>query len=160
VIGNRITGNGHPGVALHAHRAGANLTDNAIIGNYIAGNGSDSGDTPTAGPTGVNIHAGNSNVALTGNLVTGNVIKQESIDVAINTLAQIDVHLNNLGGEAVGIANLGSGPINATMNWWGCSGGPTAHGCSTVQGTGITFAPWLTKPANVSDQHDDWSEDR
>jgi parallel beta-helix repeat protein len=155
VIGNRITGNGHPGVALHAHRAGANLTDNTIIGNYIAGNGSDSGDTPTAGPTGVNIHAGNSNVALTGNVVTGNFIEHESIDVAIKTPAQIDVHLNNLSGEAVGIANLGGGTINATMNWWGCSGGPQAAGCSGVQGTGIAFAPWLTKPVYLSNQDDE-----
>jgi nitrous oxidase accessory protein NosD len=160
VIGNRITGNGHPGVALHAHLDGANLTDNAIIGNYIAGNGSDSGDTETAGPTGVNIHAGNSNVALSGTVVTGNVIEQEDIDVAIKTPAQIEVHLNDLGGGSIGIANLGSGPINATMNWWGCSRGPTAHRCSTVQGSRITFAPWLTRPANRSDQDDDRREER
>jgi hypothetical protein len=75
----------------------------------------------------------------------------------VKTLAQIDVHLNDLGGGSIGVTNLGSG---ATMNWWGCSGGPTAHGCSSVQGTGITFAPWLTKPANQSEQHDDRREDR
>jgi hypothetical protein len=78
----------------------------------------------------------------------------------VKTLAQIDVHLNDLGGGSIGVTNLGSGAINATMNWWGCSGGPTAHGCSSVQGTGITFAPWLTKPANQSEQHDDRRENR
>jgi hypothetical protein len=42
----------------------------------------------------------------------------------------------------------------------GCSGEPQAAGCSGVQGTGITFAPWLTKPVNPSDQDDDRREER
>src|SRR5258708_2025673 len=49
VIGNRLTGNGQPGVAMHAHKAGARLTGNLITGNYIADNGADASDTPTAG---------------------------------------------------------------------------------------------------------------
>ena len=32
VIGNRITANGQPGVALHAHKAGAILTGNLVAG--------------------------------------------------------------------------------------------------------------------------------
>ena len=47
VVGNRAIGNGHPGVALHSHLPGHNLTDNHIIGNYIAGNGA---DTALTGP--------------------------------------------------------------------------------------------------------------
>ncbi len=90
---------------------------------------------------------------LTGNVVTGNVIEQESIDVAVRTTAQINVHLNDLGGGGVGVANLGTGAIDATMNWWGCAHGPTAHGCSSVQDA-VTYAPWLTKSVNESDQHD------
>ncbi len=148
VIGNRTTGNGHTGIALHAHRNGAILTDNAIIGNYIAGNGPDIGDTPTSGPTGININAGHSTVPLTGTVITGNVIEQEDVDFAVSTSAQIDVHLNDLGGGGVGVANLGTGTIDATVNWWGCSGGPAAAGCSAVQGS-VTYTPWLTKPANA-----------
>src|SRR5437899_279564 len=45
VIGNRLIGNGQPGVAMHAHKAGAKLTGNLIAGNYIAGNGADVEDT-------------------------------------------------------------------------------------------------------------------
>jgi hypothetical protein len=37
------------------------------------------------------------------------------------------------------------------VNWWKCSGGPTANGCSTVNGPGIQFAPWLTKPSSSND---------
>jgi parallel beta-helix repeat protein len=148
VIGNRITGNGQPGVAMHAHKAGAILTGNLVAGNYIADNGADVADTATAGPTGIIIHAGTSGEPLNGNRVTGNVIDRELIDIAISTSAQIDVHLNDLRGGAIGVANLGSGQVDARQNWWGCPGGPGAPGCSTVQGNNIVFSPWLQRPAN------------
>jgi parallel beta-helix repeat protein len=156
VIGNRVTGNGQPGVAMHAHKAGAILTGNIVTGNYITDNGADVADTATAGPTGIIIHAGNSGEPLTGNVVTGNVIEQESIDIAVSTSAQINIHLNDLGGGGVGVVNLGTGAIDATMNWWGCAHGPTAHGCSGVQGV-VTYSPWLTRPIHASD---DRREDR
>ena len=151
VIGNRIIGNGQPGVAMHAHKAGAILTDNKVIGNYIAGNGADVADTATAGPTGIIIHAGASGAPLTGNVVIGNIVEREAIDIAISTSAQIDVHLNNLKGGGIGIANLDNGPVNATLNWWGCSHGPQAPGCSTVQGN-VVFTPWLTQSANAGEK--------
>src|SRR6185312_15996871 len=52
VIGNRLIGNGLPGVALHNHAspAGApafNLNDNVIVGNYIARNRADTQDAAT-----------------------------------------------------------------------------------------------------------------
>ena len=155
IVNNRVTGNGHPGVALHSHRLTHNLTDNAIIGNYIAGNGAGTtGPSPTAtpGPTGINL----SGVSpLTGTIVSGNVIKQEHIDIAVHTPAQIDIHMNDLSGGAVGVAILsepgaGTANANATQNWWGCSGGPQAPACSSVQGA-VTFAPWLTSPSTGSD---------
>ena len=159
VVGNRVTGNGQPGVAMHAHKKGATLTGNLVTGNYVADNGPDVSDNTTSGAsTGIIIHAGNSGEPLTGNVVTGNVIERQDIDVAISTSAQINVHLNDLGGGRVGVANLGTGTINATVNWWGCSRGPTAPGCSTVQGNGITFTPWLTRRPNSeergSEEHD------
>jgi hypothetical protein len=146
-------------VALHSHRLTHNLTDNAIIGNYIAGNGPDTGSaftshSETPGPTGINL----SGVSpLTGTIVSGNVIKQEDIDIAVHTPAQIDIHMNDLSGGAVGVAILsepgaGTANANATQNWWGCSGGPQAPGCSSVQGA-VTFAPWLTTPAIGSDNN-------
>jgi parallel beta-helix repeat protein len=149
VIGNRVIGNGQPGVAMHAHKKGAILTGNLVAGNYVADNGADVSDNTTHGAsTGIIIHAGNSGEPLTGNLVIGNTVERQDIDVAISTSAQINVHLNDLGGGGVGVANLGTGAIDATMNWWGCSGGPTANGCSGIQGA-VTYTPWLTKPANA-----------
>jgi hypothetical protein len=57
------------------------------------------------------------------------------------------VHLNNLeDNNQAGLQNAGTAPVDATQNWWGCSGGPSAHGCSTISGSGVLFAPWLTRP--------------
>ena len=154
VIGNRIIGNGQPGVAMHAHKQGAILTGNLIAGNHIADNGADVSDTPTSGPTGINIHAGNSGEPLLDNIVTGNVIKQEAIDVAISTTGRINVHLNDLLGDDIGVANLGTGAIDARVNWWGCSGGPQAAGCSGIEGSDIAYTPWLTRPANASENQE------
>jgi hypothetical protein len=51
--------------------------------------------------------------------------------------------LNDLLGGTIGVDNLGQGVIHATENWWGCSGGAGAAGCSTVSGPNVLFAPWL-----------------
>jgi hypothetical protein len=148
VVGNTLTGNGLPGVALHSHTAFQKLTDVLIVGNTISGNGPDS-DPGTTVPTGIDVFSDTTGGAapITGVVITGNTIKGEGIDIAIKTPGEVDVHLNNLF-DNFGIDNLGTGLINATMNWWKCSGGPDANGCSTFAGLGIQFAPWLTKPSS------------
>jgi parallel beta-helix repeat protein len=151
VVGNTLTGNGLPGVALHSHTNFQKLTDVLIAGNTISDNGPDS-DPGTTDPTGIDVFSDNSGGAapITGVVITGNTIKGEGIDIAIKTPGEVDVHLNNLF-DNIGIQNLGTGAVNATVNWWKCSGGPTANGCSTVNGPGIQFAPWLTKPSSSND---------
>jgi hypothetical protein len=43
-------------------------------------------------------------------------------------------------------ASICGGTIDATQNFWGCTGGPSAGGrCSTVSGTNILFTPWNTQ---------------
>jgi hypothetical protein len=147
VVHNRLVNNGLPGVAVHNHApvpppAGPNVDDNTIIGNFIAGNGPDS-DVPTTVPTGISILGAS---PVTGLVIADNVIVDEDIDVAVNSASSIDLHLNDFSGK-VGIDNLNAaGTINATENWWGCAKGPGFGGCSTIQGTGVTFTPWLTQP--------------
>lgn len=150
VIGNRLIGNGLPGVAMHNHFSlpdlPADLDDNMILGNYIAGNHADSADTATSGPTGINVFGFG---PINGTVISGNVIHDEDIDVAVHTASEVSVHLNDLLGRDAGVANTGSGTVNATQNWWGCSGGPGHAGCSTAQGPDVSVAPWLTRPAGA-----------
>jgi hypothetical protein len=119
-----------------------------IAGNTISGNGPDS-DPGTTVPTGIDVFSDSTGGAppITGVVITGNTIKGEGIDIAIKTPGEVDVHLNSLF-DNIGIDNLGTGSVNATMNWWKCSGGPTANGCSTFAGSGVQFAPWLTNPSS------------
>src|SRR5205085_4802051 len=137
---------------MQAHKAGAILTGNLVTGNYIAFNGADVAANATPGPTGINVDGGASGVSLSGNTVTGNIIEHEAIDIAVRTepSTQIDVHLNNLLGGGIGVANQGSGRVNATQNYWGCAGGPGALGCATVAGH-VTVSSSLSQQLNLGD---------
>ena len=151
VIGNRLTGNGLPGVAMHQHTPNPlqSLNDNLIVGNYIAGNAGDS-DVPTTVPTGISL-LGTS--AVSGTVMTLNEFARESIDIAINNAGgTVDVHLNSLKGSGIGIDNSGAGAVNAVENWWGCAKGPGAQGCTSVSGSNVVSTPFLTSPPGPDDE--------
>ena len=115
-----------------------------VLRNYRAGNGADTADAATPGTAGINVFGA---YAITGTVISQNVIDNQAYDIVVNTDAEVNVHLNKLlGSDAVGLDNIGSGTANATENWWGCPGGPGAQGCSTVEGTGVLFTPWLMFP--------------
>jgi hypothetical protein len=73
---------------------------------------------------------------------------------AVNTPAEVDIHLNDLRGGKIGVADvcaldgatICTGSIDATENYWGCPHGPGGHGCTTASGSDIRFAPWLKNP--------------
>jgi hypothetical protein len=81
-----------------------------------------------------------------GNLITGNVIEEEAVDIATNTPTQVMANLNSLLGEHIGVDNINKGTVDATENWWGSPRGPGTQGATTVNGTGVSFTPWLTSP--------------
>jgi Right handed beta helix region len=149
VIGNTIENNGLPGVAVHNHAAvpgapGVNLNANVIIGNTISGNGADVQDSATPGTAGINVYSV-APVYLTE--ITENTILNEALDVVMNHPGSMEVHLNNLLGGGIGVDNLSSGTLDASMNYFGCATGPGTMGCTSVQGSNVTSTPFLSAPA-------------
>jgi parallel beta-helix repeat protein len=174
IIRNKLTGNGLGGVALHTHVGPAfgaprdNMDGNKIIGNFIAGNLADQFDTATPGRVGININSGGGGSPVRGTIISGNVIRDEDVDIAVNTPAEVDIHLNDLLGEKIGVADvcafdkatICTGTIDATENYWGCRGGPGGKECSTASGANIDFTPWLEGPIGDNDDHDRSGQDR
>lgn len=160
VIGNLLTDNGLGGVALHTHVGPAfglpadNMDGNMIIGNFISGNLADTADTATPGTVGININSGGGGSPVHGTIISHNVIRDEDVDIAVNTPAEVDIHLNDLLGGKIGAADvcafdkatICTGSIDATENYWGCFAGPGGHGCTTASGSDVRFTPWLSEP--------------
>jgi parallel beta-helix repeat protein len=133
VINNTVTNNGLPGIAIHSLTSGGSQ----IVSNTISGNGADMSNGTTVS-TGINVFALLPSAYST--VIVSNKISNESLDVAVNTPTNVEVHLNNLQGKGVGIENSSTGRTDATENWWGCAGGPGAKGCSTVSSPTGTVA--------------------
>jgi hypothetical protein len=160
IIGNTLIGNGLGGVDIHTHvgpafgRAADDMDNNQIIGNVIAKNLADQADTATPGSVGININSGDGGSPIRGTVISRNIIRDEAVDIAINTPAVVDVHLNDLEGGRLGIADvcaldkasICTGSINATENYWGCASGPGVSGCSSTSAPAINFTPWLKHP--------------
>ncbi len=162
IIGNTLTHNGLGGVALHSHVGPAfglpadDMSGNKIISNVIAGNLADTADTATPGPVGININSGDGGSPVVGTVISHNAISDESIDIAVNTPAQVAIHLNSLLGAGIGVGDVCAldastvctGTIDATENYWGCPAGPGEHGCTIISAPRILWAPWLQKPVD------------
>ncbi len=148
VIGNVIMNNGQPGVTVHNHAVapGApspNLNGNVIMHNYIAGNHADTGQTATPGTAGINIF---SLAPIYAMEISENTIQDEDNDVVFNSPGALDVHLNNLLGSGTGVADLGDGQVNATINYFGCPGGPGTAGCTKINGVPVNSSAPLGTP--------------
>lgn len=58
------------------------------------------------------------------------------------------VHYNNIFGNNAGLNYKGGRIINATLNWWGASNGPsgTGPGDGDSVSDNVSYNPWLTSP--------------
>ncbi len=75
VVNNTLTKNGLPGVTMHSHAPGQNLTNNVIVDNTISGNAADTDDAATSGTTGINVFGVS---PATGTIISGNTINNEA----------------------------------------------------------------------------------
>ena len=125
--------------ALVPGAPGINLNDTVIVGNYISGNAADTEDAATPGPTGINIYGV---AGIYGTYVAQNTIVDEAVGVVMNNPGSMEVHMNNIMGGTVGVQNLGKGVIDASVNYFGCPGGPGSTGC----GSAVSASPWLSAP--------------
>jgi len=160
IIHNTMTGNGLGGFDLHTHVGPAfgapadNMNNNMIIGNKISANLPDLDDTATPGSVGININSGGGGTPVWGTIISQNVITDEDYDITVNTPGTVNIHLNDLLGGKVGVANICAfdkapctGHVDATQNYWGCPSGPGHAGCSSVSGGQIRVTPSLYKSA-------------
>jgi parallel beta-helix repeat protein len=150
IVDNTLAGNGLPGVTLHSHAPGQNVNDHLIANNTIYGNGPDE-ESGTDEKAGIAITADPGAGPITGIKIVGNKIFGEGIDVVFSAPGALAAHQNSFF-DATGVANLGSGSVDATLNWWKCSRGPGSPGCGSTEGT-VQVAPWLERP-DGDDDHD------
>ncbi|MGA7592337.1 MAG: right-handed parallel beta-helix repeat-containing protein, partial [Candidatus Sulfotelmatobacter sp.] len=112
IIRNTLIHNGLGGVALHTHVGPAfglpadDMSGNKIILNTIAANLADQADTATPGRVGININSGDGGSPVRGTVISENVISDEDIDIAVNTPAEVDMHLNSLLGSGIGVGDV------------------------------------------------------
>jgi hypothetical protein len=80
----------------------------------------------------------NEDVTIEGNDIHGNIAGPSTPTYGINvgdgaSLGPVQVHLNRIVGNGVGVNNNDTNdPVDATNNWWGCNRGPGNPGCDTV----------------------------
>ena len=144
IVENTLADNGLPGVTLHSHAPGQNVNGHLIANNTIYGNGPDA-ESGSMEKAGIAITADPGAGPVTGIKIAGNKVFGEGIDVVFSAPGELFVHQNSLF-DNTGVANLGTGTVDATLNWWKCSRGPGNPGCGSTQGSNIQVIPALERP--------------
>ena len=144
IVENSLADNGLPGVTPHSHAPGQNVNGHLLANNTIYGNGPDA-ESGTTEKAGIAITADPGAGQITGVKVAGNKVFGEGIDVVFNAPGELLVHQNSLY-DGTGLANLGPGTVDGTLNWWKCFRGPGYPGCAATEGARIQVAPVLDRP--------------
>ncbi|MDD5542716.1 MAG: hypothetical protein PHX83_06040 [Acidobacteriia bacterium] len=64
-------------------------------------------------------------------------------------VSNVTLSSGDFNDNGVGVNNQTGAVVHAENNWWGCKGGPGAHGCDTVQGN-VSFTPILAKQSKCA----------
>lgn len=130
---------------------GNNLTGNAATGIMVRGSANTTIEANEIGTNGYGIFVEYISVS-----------RGDILDPAIYVSRDTVAHNNTITGNTIGanaMNNLGV-VLDATLNWWGSSTGPT-HAEENPDGTGddvsnfIEFNPWTGKPKTVYNQEQD-----
>jgi hypothetical protein len=84
------------------------------------------------------IQVSGGSLVVNGGQITGWATGVQVVQGGAATITGVD-----LSGNQVGVRNNTSGPVNATLNWWGSSSGPTGAGASRAIGN-VNYSPWLS----------------
>jgi hypothetical protein len=151
------------GIAINDSTSGANVAGNSVsrlssAGRSLGVSASEAVLATTVDVTGNRIDHVASSTGSSAGVVVNPGTATTAVSVDNNRLAQngygivvagnasgSSAHYNDFITNPVGVADA-DGAFDATNNWWGCSGGPTAPGCDTVIGS-VTYTPWLARPA-------------
>lgn len=144
IVENTLADNGLPGVTVHSHAPNQNVNGHLIANNTIYGNGPDP-ESNTTEKAGIAITADPGAGAITDIKIAGNKIFGEGIDVVFSAPGELLVHQNSLY-DSTGLANLGTGTVDAALNWWKCARGRDDSGCASTEGANIQVAPVLERP--------------
>lgn len=86
----------------------------------------------------------------TGTALTDNTMRGGSYAILVHDGGSVTAHGNTFAEhDEQGVRTLDdAGPVDATLNWWGCPegpDGPESEGCVGAAGD-VTVDPWLTSP--------------
>lgn len=138
------------------HGGNVSITNSTFTNNTAQGNGTTGGQggaVRLAGGVGTT-YTVNTNT-FTGNAANGTAAAGAhggAIYLSLGTLsASFNRIVGNTGADSSGlyVANNSGSIGNATNNWWGCNGGPSAAPCDTAllgtpnQGGSMTVSPWI-----------------
>ena len=123
------------GLGLQCNNPSASIS---VTNNEISANGTDGGFVvnPVIGTLNIRYNKIHDNTGRGVN-IAGGITGTPDINIDHN-----DIY-NNVAG---GVYNANTFAVDAACNWWGCTAGPGAPGCETVQGT-VAYDPWYTSPS-------------
>ena len=132
-------------IGLGAFGQGNTAGTTSFTGNRVNGGGAGIGAYISGEDLGYGLFA--VSATLTGNTFVDGATGVQVVEVSGYPASAV-VHYNVIAGNAIGATSNSVGAIDATNNWWGCSGGP-GSGCNGVSAK-VNANPWLVDALSVS----------